>query len=188
MKQLLRRVFEEFDCQASDPEDLTPAAVLVPFYSRNDEPYVLFTKRTETVKDHKGQISFPGGVRDPSDADLKSTALRETQEELGIEPQKVEIFGRMSDQPTITGYLITPFVGWVEAPLEIEPSPDEIAEVIELPWSALTAPGVHDLKHYDHPAGWSGYYHTYTIGDVFIWGATAMLVNKLEKILEEGKS
>src|SRR5262245_56549999 len=88
-----------------------PAAVLVPFLEKEGETYLLFTRRTESVRDHKGQISFPGGARDPGDPSLRETALRETEEEIGVPRHAVEVLGELDDYVTVTNYMITPYVG-----------------------------------------------------------------------------
>jgi len=92
------------------PPDLVPAGVLVPLFFKEETAHLLFTQRTFTLKDHRGQISFPGGVRHESDPDLRATALRETQEEIGLYPEAVEVLGTLPPAATITGYLITPLV------------------------------------------------------------------------------
>lgn len=160
------------------PPDLVPAGVLVPLFFKDDVAHLLFTQRTFTVKDHRGQISFPGGVRHQSDPDLRATALRETQEEIGLDPQVVEVLGGLEPVATITGYRITPFVGLIPHPYDFHPSPQEVKRLLLLPlegfypstrWSA----GVY---HYGGRA--TGVY--YWRGDQeVIWGATAQVLLNL---------
>jgi 8-oxo-dGTP pyrophosphatase MutT (NUDIX family) len=113
--------------------DLVPAAVLVPLFVQEEELRVLFTQRTLMVKDHRGQIAFPGGVRDPEDPNLLTTALRETFEEIGLAPQAVEILGSLAGVTTITGYHIHPFVGQIPHPYDFRPSPQEVERLLALP-------------------------------------------------------
>lgn len=117
-----------------DVEDRIPAGVLILIFERAGEPWIVFTRRTERVKHHKGEISFPGGARDPGDADMAATALRETWEEIGLDPNVVEVVGELDDFPTfVTNYLVTPFVGVVPPPEAYIHSEHEVLEVIELP-------------------------------------------------------
>jgi 8-oxo-dGTP pyrophosphatase MutT (NUDIX family) len=158
---------------------LTPAAVLVLLYEKEGETHILFTKRTETVADHKGQISFPGGVCDKEDESLEATALREAFEEVGIEPEQVEILGALDDCLTVaTSYVITPVVGIVPTPPRFSINPEEVKEVIEIPLSffqhaVCNPPEVHS------PPG----YPTYHYGKHVIWGATARIVGQFLSLL-----
>ncbi|NMC70839.1 MAG: CoA pyrophosphatase [Myxococcales bacterium] len=166
-----------------EPDDREPAAVLVPLFP--DPPCglsTLFTVRTTTVRDHKGQVSFPGGVRDASDPDLLATALRETAEELEIPRADVEILGRLDDLPTLTGYLIRPFVGFLRRRPRVRPNPQEIARVLWAPLAVLAAPGACRLRHVES-GGWSGLWPAFEIDDALIWGATArVLANLLDRV------
>lgn len=111
-------------------------------FEREGEPWLVFTKRTDSVKHHKGEISFPGGARDDDDADIESTAIRETVEELGVDPADIMIVGRLDELPTfVTGYNVTPFVSVVPEQHAYRPSMDEIDEIIELPVAELARIG-----------------------------------------------
>lgn len=112
---------------------LKAAAVLAPCFWRAGEPWVYLTMRPMTLRKHPGQISFPGGARDPGDLTPLHTALRETKEELGLEPEEVEVLGLLGAMPTITSYWVTPFVGVVPAEAPLTPHAGEIAEVLEAP-------------------------------------------------------
>lgn len=158
----------------SDPS-LTCAAVLIPLLFRDGEWHVLVTLRTEEVEHHKGQISFPGGACDPEDATLEATALREAQEEIGIPPQAIELLGALDDYPTITDFVVTPFVGIVRQPCSYRLSNSEVAAVVEVPLSFLRDPArlrveqleykgqLHDVLFWDY-------------GPYVIWGATARIL------------
>jgi 8-oxo-dGTP pyrophosphatase MutT (NUDIX family) len=114
---------------------LTPAAVLIPLFLEQDELHVLLTVRTDQVEKHKGQISFPGGAREPQDSDLLATALRETEEEVAIRPADVEVLGQLDQLVSITDFIITPYVGMIPYPYDFHSNEDEIAELLEVPLS-----------------------------------------------------
>ena len=157
------------------------AGVLLLLFEQNSEPHIVFQKRTDHVRDHKGQISFPGGAMDPEDDDVLATALRETHEEIGAAPDDVEVLGRIDDHVTISNFLVTPYVGWLSHyPYPWAFSDDEVAYLLEVPLTHLLDPEnfVPDRrlvngKEYVLPA--------YLFGQDLIWGATArMLSNFLE--------
>jgi 8-oxo-dGTP pyrophosphatase MutT (NUDIX family) len=118
--------------EAASPH-LVAAGVLAPIFFKDQALHLLFTQRTFTVKDHRGQISFPGGVKDAGDPDLLATALRETQEEIGLDPGVVEVLGVLPPVATITGYRITPFVGLIPHPYDFHPNPLEVKRLLLLP-------------------------------------------------------
>ena len=111
-----------------------------PCFLKEREAQLLFTQRTFTVKDHRGQISFPGGVQDAEDPDLLATALRETQEEIGLDPEAVEVLGALPPVATITGYRITPFVGLIPHPYDFHPNPLEVKRLLLLPLAGFYPP------------------------------------------------
>ena len=114
------------------------SAVLIPLYLKDDEYYVLFTQRTDTVRDHKGQISFPGGAYEEQDGTLLNTALRESAEEIGLDSNTVELLGELDDFDTRgTNYIISPFVGVIPWPFSLKLYPTEVKEIIEVPLAAL---------------------------------------------------
>lgn len=173
--------------------DQVPAGVLVPLlYEDGDEALLLFTQRAYTVKDHRGQISFPGGVRAPGDPDLLATALRETQEEIGLNPQVVELLGALTPVATTTGYHITPFLGLI-APADgkngkperyqFHPNPQEVKRLLFLP-----------LKGFFDPACWSSWIYRnqgqstrvweWRCRGELIWGATASILLNLLDLLD----
>jgi len=149
----------------------TDAGVLVPLYLDDGELHVVFTKRRDDLRRHPGEISFPGGRYDAGEDDLRATALREAQEEIGLPPEAVEIVGALQPTPTIaTGYAVYPFVGLIEPGHAWTLSPREVAAVIELPLSALLAGyGRRRLVSTD----------TYLVGGHLIWGATARILSDL---------
>ena len=157
---------------------LAPAAVLLPIYEKEGEYYILFTKRTQKVEHHKGQISFPGGARHEQDRDLKDTALRETFEEIGVRPGDVTILGELDNMSTLTSnFLITPFVGIIPYPYEFIINEDEIEELVEVPLSALA-----DERNYREEVyiieGAPNMGRVYEYNGRVIWGATARILKQ----------
>ncbi|MEO8158831.1 MAG: CoA pyrophosphatase [Betaproteobacteria bacterium] len=159
-----------------------PAAVLVPIVNQSGGPTLMFTQRTAHLHDHAGQISFPGGRVDAGDADRIATALRETQEETGLSPGRVEIIGRLPDYDIPTGFRVTPVVGWVEPPFELNPDPFEVADVFEVPLVFFLDPANHQ-RHSDMKDGRMRYYYSMPYGGRNIWGATAGMLHCLYRIL-----
>jgi 8-oxo-dGTP pyrophosphatase MutT (NUDIX family) len=168
---------QELDPPAPVP-DLVPAGVLVPLFLKDDEVQVLFTQRTLMVKDHRGQIAFPGGVRDPEDLHLLATALRETQEEIGLAPEAVEVLGSLPPIATITGYYITPFVGLIPHPYDFRPSPREVRRLLALPVAEFFAPERWRAGPYTFQGRTTRvcYWHN---GQEVVWGATARILLNL---------
>ncbi len=161
---------------------LRPAAVLVPLIDRPAELTVLLTRRTEHLNDHAGQISFPGGRLERTDASPAAAALRETEEEVGIEPGFVEIVGRLDIYETVTGYAVTPLVGIVQPEFTLAPDSFEVAEVFEVPFAFLMDPTNH-LRHSGWRNGRHRHWYAMPYNDYYIWGATAgMLINLYHRV------
>jgi 8-oxo-dGTP pyrophosphatase MutT (NUDIX family) len=162
---------------ALDVRGRTNAAVLVPLYLDDGELHAVFTRRRDDLRRHPGEISFPGGRHDDSDQDLTATALREAEEEIGLPRDAVEVVGALQPTPTIaTDYAVYPFVGLIEAGRKWTLSAREVAEVIELPVSALLAGyGRRRLVRRGLPIRTD----TYLVGDHLIWGATARILADL---------
>ena len=158
--------------------ELTSAAVLVPLVNRHDGLSVLLTQRTSHLHDHAGQISFPGGRAEADDDSMEATALRETCEEIGLDPQLVNILGRLPDYITGTGYRVTPVVGLVEPAFELRLDDFEVAEVFEVPLHFFLDPANHELRS----LMWEGrerQFYAMPYGERFIWGATAGMLRSL---------
>ncbi|MFQ5826179.1 MAG: NUDIX hydrolase, partial [Dehalococcoidia bacterium] len=149
-----------------------PAAVLLPLFRKGDSYHLLFTRRTQEVEHHKGQISFPGGARHPEDDSLEATALRESWEEIGLESRDVDILGELDDLVTHTNFQVRPFVALIPHPYSFKPSPVEVEEIIEVPLSALL--DENNVREEPRPGGGTGYFFEYD-GHV-IWGATAHIL------------
>jgi len=161
---------------------MTPAAVLVPLINRADGVAVLLTQRSADLSDHPGQISFPGGRVDPGDADAESAALRETEEEIGLARERIRILGKLADYETVTGYRVTPVVGWIEPPIELSPDPVEVADVFEVPLSFLLEPA-HQQRHFRMQGTTRRDYYAIPYGERYIWGATAAMLMILDHTL-----
>jgi 8-oxo-dGTP pyrophosphatase MutT (NUDIX family) len=165
----------------SPPGTARRSGVLVPLFVRDGMLWVVFTRRTDTVEHHRGQISFPGGAEEAEDGDLSQTALRETHEELGVRPADVKVLGPLSPIVTVTDFYVAPFVGAIPQPYVFSPAESEIAEVLEVPVGALRNPAIQETKHLpgrDEPVLF--YHH----GANVIWGATARILAELLQALE----
>jgi len=158
-------------------EPPVPAAVLVPIIL-HAEPSLLLTRRTSHLKKHAGQVSFPGGRIDPEDKDAVATALREAEEEVGLDPAQVEIVGRMDDYVTGTGYIITPVIGLLPPGLSFRPSPNEVEAIFEFPFSVLLDPDA-PRRQKQHVRGRWREYWVWPHPEHFIWGATAAIMYHL---------
>ncbi len=160
--------------------DLTPAAVLVGLVERPGGLTVLFTQRTDHLLHHAGQISFPGGHTDPGDATPEETALRETEEEIGLHRRHVETISRLDRYVTRTGFSITPVVALIKPPFDLTLDPHEVEEVFEVPLDFLLDPANHQ-RHSREIRGQIREFHAMPYEEYYIWGATAgMLINLYE--------
>lgn len=157
--------------------EIRTAAVLVPVVQRDDGLTVLLTRRTAHLNDHAGQISFPGGRAEPGDASAAATALRETEEEIGLAAARVEVLGHLHEYLTVTGYRVTAVVGLVTPPLDLRPDDFEVAEIFEVPLEFLLNPANHQRNSVIHE-GRQRRYYAVPYRHYYIWGATAgMLMN-----------
>lgn len=175
------RIAEPF-LPGRDAGTLTPAAVLVPLVVRETGLTVLLTQRTAHLRDHAGQISFPGGRCEEHDESPVETALREAREEVGLDSDQVEILGELPEYRTGTGFSVTPVVGLVHPPLNLKIDDFEVAEAFEAPLDFLLDPGNHQRHSVEYQGSqrqyfampWEGYY---------IWGATAGMLVSLQRFL-----
>jgi 8-oxo-dGTP pyrophosphatase MutT (NUDIX family) len=157
-----------------------PAAVLVPLYDRDERPHIILTKRATNLPAHPGQVSLPGGQRDPEDPDLRTTALRETFEELGIDPAAVAIVGELDDVATFQSqFIVTPVLGVLDAAAQPRPNPGEIDRVMEVPVADILAidaslpaePSLRELR--------------YPLDGEDVWGATARILRGFAAIARD---
>lgn len=156
---------------------LRRAAVLVPVVARAEGATVLLTRRADTLTSHTGQIAFPGGRLDPGETAVEA-ALREAWEEIGLAPDQVEVLGLSDAYESKTGFLITPVVGWIATPPILSPSPDEVADVFETPWSFLMDVANHRRDSLVHE-GITRWFWAMPWEERYIWGATAGMLKGL---------
>jgi len=160
----------------------TDAAVLIGLVERPGGPQVLLTERATHLRDHAGQISFPGGRVEPDDPSVLATALREAQEEIGLDPFQVEILGELARYDTATGFRIHPVVGWLRPPFELRPDPHEVEDALELPLAFVLDPANHRRQSFRRGPLTRTYY-VLPWQNRFIWGATAGILVNLSALL-----
>lgn len=161
------------------------ASVLIPLVARDSGVSVLLTRRAEHLHDHAGQISFPGGRRDAGDRDAEATALRETQEEIGLAPAGIELLGRLPDYLTASSYRVTPVVAMLAPPLELKLDDFEVAEAFEVPLAFLMDPAHHERRSFEFAGAQRHFYAMPWQAErrYFIWGATAAMLRNLYRFL-----
>ncbi len=166
-----------------DRDALRPAAVLLALTEIDETFHVVFTRRPDTMPEHSGEVSFPGGGAEPEDESPLQTALRETREEIALLEEDVEVYGALVQMPTITGYDITAFVGEFPQPYELQPDPREIESLFLAPLSALMDPANHRREE----RTWQGLtfdLHFYDFPPYTIWGATGHIVYEFLTFLD----
>lgn len=162
---------------------LRPAAVLVPILLKEESgPTLLLTRRNANLRDHAGQVSFPGGRMEPDDASPEATALREAEEEIDLKPQSVRTIGRLDTYVTGTSYEVVPVVGLVTPPLTLKIDPIEVEEVFEVPLAFFLRQENRQLMSREYN-GRRRHFYAYPFGNYFIWGATAGMLNNLAEVL-----
>lgn len=180
MEQIRERLSARDRSPVEARDDLRRAGVLVPLFVRDAGLWALFTRRTESVEHHRGQISFPGGAEEPGDETLWHTALRESEEELGIRPDDALALGRLTPLVTVTNFYVEPFVAAIPQPYVFRPAEAEIAEVLEVPLAALLEPAALERRLLPGREEPVLFYH---YGEKVIWGATARMVAELLEAL-----
>ena len=166
------------DVVLPDGRKLRPAGVLVPILCTRSDARLYLTKRSSALKHHPGQIAFPGGKQDAGDASIAATALREAQEEIGLDPANVRVLGQMAPHETVTGFTVTPVVAHVLQPFDPRPEAGEVAEVFTVPLPHVLDPDKYSVQS----RRWRGsrrHYYTAPFGPYYIWGATARILRSL---------
>lgn len=183
MIPLLKRKLRAYNPSPLDSDVSIRASVLIPVFEHDGDTRILLTKRSTTVKYHKGEISFPGGMYEETDRDTERTALRECAEEIGLGEGDIEVVGRLDDMRTVTGFVITPYVGLIPYPYQFKLNPEEVEHLIYLPF-----PFLMDCDAEEIPAEQEG--RTVQVPAIYyggerIWGATCKLLLQLRRILED---
>ena len=160
----------------------TPAAVLIPIISSQQGLEVLLTQRAQHLRHHPGQISFPGGRKEPQDSSLEITALRESHEEIGLKTRQVQLLGRLGDYFTVSGYQVTPIIGLVEGLFLPHLDSEEVSRLLTVPFDFLMNPDNFSLREtlYDNE---NRHYYSATYGEDIIWGVTAGIIVALYEAL-----
>ena len=179
----IKRVIAENPHRAIDDPSLTPAGVMLLIYPKDGDHCILLQKRSSRVDSHKGEVSFPGGKMDPEDENLLDTALRETHEEMGINPRDVEVFGALDQTATTTGFCTSPFAGTIPYPYEFSPQEEEVAEVLEVPVSSLVD-AANRRDEIRIAGGDLQYAPVFAYDGHIIFGATARVLHRFIELLE----
>ena len=184
-KERIRKLLKGYSAKRKKVKKSFPSAVLVPLVEHQKDLCILFIKRTDLVKYHKGEISYPGGTKDHHDRNLRETLLREINEELGINSAKIEILGSIDEQITVTNFLVRPYIGYLPFPINVTPDPFEIADIIIIPIHQLLYQPVHKeviMRNRTAMILYTYYYEKYTI-----WGATARILHNFFEIIKGTK-
>ncbi len=174
ISELVRSKLASITARRLKADYVSEAAVLMLIFERQDEPHFALTRRTEEVETHKGQISFPGGMRD-GDESLEQTALRETFEEIGIESGRIEILGQFHEYLSSTDYCVTPFAGFIDWPFHTRPQTREVAEILFVPFSVFLDPSRLRIEQMPYRGQMRNVYF-YSYENHQIWGLTARII------------
>ena len=159
----------------------TPASVLIALTDRGGEAHLWLVRRSDRMRRHRGQVAFPGGKRDPADASALETALRESEEEVGFARDAIEVFGELKALSTTTGFVVTPFVGWLHHEVAANPNPDEIARAFCVPLSEFVY--AEPRPRFFRGRGMTRIAPSYLVDGELVWGATARIVGELASVV-----
>lgn len=177
---VVRRVqtkLQNYQPQRIHREGVKRSAVMILFINKQSVPHIIFTRRTEWVENHKGQISFPGGMQDENDVDLMYTARRETFEEIGILPEQINILGQLDDFFTVTNFIVTPFAGYVANDFSYKVNEKEVAKILEVPLKVFLSSDKFEVKKWLYKKQMYDVFFYYYEQEV-IWGVTAFILNR----------
>ena len=182
--EIIRQALAQRVVERVDGTGMIPAAVMILLYRKEGEYCILLNKRSEEVEHHKGEMSFPGGARDPEDLDLLETALRETEEEMGIKREDITVLGEMDEIVTRSNFQVSVFTGTIEYPYKFTPSAIEIAEVVEFPVAALVDPANRRVEtRWINGMPLTSY--SYVHEEHVVFGATARILQSCIEILDD---
>ena len=183
MEEELKRALSAYNKKHINCSSRIQSAVLVPLFDKDGECHMLFTQRSNKLANHKGQVSFPGGAHSEADSGLQDTALRESWEEIGLKPEDAIVVGELDDLPTVTSsFIISPFVAIIPYPYTFTPNPNEIADIFDVPVSALMDKA-NFRQEYTISEGEPSSAYVYEYDGRVIWGATARIVKQLLDIV-----
>lgn len=182
IKSCLHTTAGAIDSDRPDLQPLRAAAVLVGLVLHPDEPTILLTRRAAHLQAHPGQISFPGGAAEPHDQDAVATALRESQEEIGLDPDQVEVLGLLGEYHTSSRFSVTPVLGLLDPGMVLTPDPAEVDEIIQLPAQRLLDPSAYEKRWVERP-GIRLQSHFIEHDGKLVWGATAGMLLALARRL-----
>jgi 8-oxo-dGTP pyrophosphatase MutT (NUDIX family) len=186
MISVIRERLKLYNAKRVECASTIMAGVVIPLFEKDGDFFFLLTKRSDTVRFHKGEVSFPGGMYEETDGDIMNTALRECGEEIGVKRDDVEIIGRLDDVYTLTGFVITPYVGIIPHPYVFRTNPKEVAYIITLPYTYLKeASPILEVARQDGKTQKVPSLH-YN-GDR-IWGATCRMLMQFQRIIENGSN
>jgi 8-oxo-dGTP pyrophosphatase MutT (NUDIX family) len=183
VKDQVRRALSVHSTEFTESESGSPAAVLVPLFLKEQSPHLLLTKRSAELRNHRGEVAFPGGRRDHDDASPVETALRESKEEVGLHPDAVEVLGALDTFKTGTGFRVTPIVGVIPYPYSFTVNPHEIAQLIEVPLPVIARPEAREVRDMSF-RGRSHAVHFFHYAERDpIWGASGYIVHRFLEVV-----
>jgi 8-oxo-dGTP pyrophosphatase MutT (NUDIX family) len=184
MISVIRERLKSYNAKKVECASTIMAGVVIPLFEKDSDFFFLLTKRSDTVRFHRGEVSFPGGMYEEADGNIMNTALRECGEEIGVKRDDVEIIGRLDDVYTLTGFVITPYVGVIPYPYDFRTNPEEVAYIITLPYTFLKeANPVQEVTR--HNGKTQKVQSLHYNGDQ-IWGATCRMLLQFQKIIQDG--